>query len=108
MMTRLAFVLALLFSASWQEAEVVDVKDRGAVDLKPFNCHDITRSSIIGRVCYDDASLRLLVQRHAVYHQYCNLPKVTLDAFLTAPSMGRYFNANIAGGGGSEPYGCPT
>ena len=52
-MTRLAFILALLFSAPWQEAEIVDVKDRGAVDLKPFNCQDITRSSVISRVCYD-------------------------------------------------------
>src|SRR5437588_616129 len=28
-MTRLAFILALLFTAPWQEAEIVDVKDRG-------------------------------------------------------------------------------
>ena len=50
----------------------------------------------------------MLVQRHAVYHQYCDLPKDTLDAFLNAPSMGRYFKANIEGADGSGPYDCRT
>src|SRR6266508_3129493 len=103
-MTRLAFILALLFTAPWEEAEIAGVKDRGAVDLKPFNCQDITRSSVISRVCYDTESRRMLVQRHAVYHPYCDLPKDTLDAFLNAPSMGRYYAANIETG----PYACRT
>ena len=107
-MTRLAFILALLFTAPWEEAEIVDVKDQGAVDLKPFNCQDVTRSSIINRVCYDAESRRMLVQRHAVYHQYCDLPKDTLDAFLNAPSMGRYYSANIEAAYGNGLYGCRT
>jgi hypothetical protein len=107
-MTRLAFILALLFTAPWQAAEIVDVKDRGAVDLKPFSCQDITRSSVISRVCYDAESRRMLVQRHAVYHQYCDLPKDTRDALLNAPSMGRYYRTNIEGGDGSGPYDCRT
>ena len=107
-MTRLAFILALLFTAPWEEAEIVDVRDRGAVDLKPFNCQDITRSSVISRVCYDSESRRMLVQRHAAYQQYCDLPKDTLDAFLNAPSMGRYYRANIEAADGSEPYACRT
>jgi hypothetical protein len=107
-MTRFAFILALLFTAPWEEAEIVDVKDRGAVDLKPFNCQDITRSSVISRVCYDTESRRMLVQRHAVYHQYCDLPKDAHDAFLNAPSMGRYYRANIESAGGTGPYACRT
>ena len=30
----------------------------------------------------------------------------TLDAFLNAASMGRYYRANIEGAGGSGPYAC--
>ena len=105
-MTRLAFILALIFTANWQEAETVDVEDRGLVDLRAFDCHDVTRSSIISRVCYDTESRRMLVQRHAVYHQYCDLPKATLDPFLNAPSMGRHYRANIDGAGASGPYAC--
>jgi len=109
-MTRLAFILALLITAPWEEAEIVDVKDLGAVDLKPFNCQDVTRSSVISRVCYDTESRRMLVQRHAIYHQYCDLPKDRFDAFLKAPSMGQFFNANIraAGRDGNGPYDCRT
>ena len=105
-MTRLAFILALLFTATWQEAETVDVRGRGPVDLKTFTCQDVTRSSIIARVCYDDANQYMLIQRNGVYQQYCDLPKDTLDAFLNAASMGRYYRANIEGAGGSGPYAC--
>jgi KTSC domain len=107
--TRLAFMLALLFTAPWEEAEIVDVKDRGPVDLAPFTCQDVTRSSVISRVCYDTESRRMLIQRHAAYHQYCDVPKDTIDALLNAPSMGQYFNANIkaaAGHDGNVPYDC--
>ena len=109
-MTRLAFILALIFTANWQAAETVDVEERGPIDLRAFDCHDITRSSVISRVCYDTESRRMLVQRHAVYRQYCDLRQDTFDAFLNAPSMGRFFNANIkpADGDGSNPYGCRT
>ena len=109
-MTRLAFILALIFTANWQAAETVDVEDLSPVDLTAFDCHDITRSSVISRVCYDTESRRMLVQRHAVYRQYCDLRQDTFDAFLNAPSMGRFFNANIkpADGDGSNPYGCRT
>ena len=106
-MTRIAFILALLFTAPLDEAEIVDVRDRGAVDLKPFNCQDITRSSVVSRVCYDAESRHMLVQRHAVYRQYCDLPKHAVDAFLNAPSMGRFFTANIEGVDGSA-YVCRT
>ncbi len=105
-MTRLAFILAMLFAATWQEAETVDVKDSGPVDLKPFACQDITRSSVISRVCYDGASQRMLVQRRAVYLQYCDLPKQALDMFLNAPSMGQYFHANIDAAGDDRAYAC--
>lgn len=109
-MTRLAFILALIFTASWQEAETVEVEGHGPVDLGAFTCQDITRSSVISRACYDSESRRMLVQRLAVYHQYCDLPKRTFDAFLNAPSMGRFFNTDIrmVGGEGNGPYGCRT
>lgn len=107
-MTRIAFILALLFTAPWEEAEIVEVKGRGPVHLAPFSCQDVTRSSVISRVCYDGESRRMLVQRHAVYLQYCDVPPATRDALLNAPSMGRYFSAAVepAGLDGAGPYGC--
>ncbi|MEH2622144.1 hypothetical protein V1292_000199 [Bradyrhizobium sp. AZCC 1719] len=107
-MTRIAFILVLLFTAPWEAAEIVEVKDRGPVDLARFTCRDITRSSIISRVCYDSETRRMLLQRHAVYQQYCDVPKAAYDALLNAPSMGQYFHATVetAGREGNRPYDC--
>ena len=105
-MARIAFIIALLFAAPWEEAESVDVRYRGPVNLKSFDCQDITRSSLIERVCYDEANRHMVVRRNAVHDQYCELPKDVVVAFLNAPSMGQYFNANIAGNGKSGPYDC--
>jgi hypothetical protein len=46
-------ILLLLLSASLALAETVDVKYRGALDLAPFACTDVARSSFIRRVCFD-------------------------------------------------------
>jgi hypothetical protein len=105
-MARIGFIIALLFAAPWEEAESVDVRYRGPVNLKSFDCQDITRSSLIERVCYDEANRHMVVRRNAVHDQYCELPKDVVVAFLNAPSMGQYFNANIAGTAKSGPYDC--
>src|SRR4029079_5308110 len=105
-MARIAFIIALLFAAPLEEAESIDVRYRGPVNLKSFDCQDITRSSLIERVCYDEpnrsiprtvfierlcsdeANRYMLVRRNAVHSQYCELPKEVVVAFLNAPSMG--------------------
>jgi hypothetical protein len=107
-MTRIIFVIALLFTATWADAESVDIKYRGPVDLKPFACQDITRSSFVNRVCYDAANQYMVILLKNTYYHYCELPKSTLDAFMVADSMGRYFNANIRGTGKDGPYDCRT
>jgi hypothetical protein len=107
-MSRIAFIIALLFAAPWEEAESVEVRNFGPVNLQPFLCQDITRSSLIERVCYDEANRYMVIRHSAVYDQYCELPKSVLDTFLNAPSTGQYFKANIAATGKSGPYGCGT
>jgi hypothetical protein len=95
-----------LAGASWTDAEVIDVKNRGPVDLKPFACHDIARSSLIDRVCYDAANRSMIVQLNSVYVQHCDVPQATLDTFLNAPSMGQYYRSKIAGTGANAPTDC--
>lgn len=96
-----------LAGANWADAETVNVEQRGAVDLTPFVCQDVTRSSLINRVCYDAEGRHMLVQRYAAYQQYCDVPRDTVDAFLNAPSMGRFFKTDIDGGDGTGRYACP-
>src|SRR5437868_3699949 len=99
-------VLAHLAGATWVDAETVNVESVGAVDLARFACQDITRSSVVSRVCYDAASRRMIVQANAAWSQYCGVPEAVRDSFLNAPSMGQYYNANIKGSGTATPYQC--
>ena len=102
----LPLLLLRLAGASWADAETVNVEHRGAVDLTPFICQDITRSSLVNRVCYDTPNQTMIVQLNSVYSQYCDVPEATRDSFLNAPSMGQYYNANIKGSGAKARYEC--
>ena len=95
-----------LAGASWADAETVTVEHRGAVDLTPFVCQDITRSSIVNRVCYDATKQTMIVQAKTAYSQVCGVPAATRESFLNAPSMGQYYNANIKGSGAEARYEC--
>ncbi|MEA2881910.1 MAG: hypothetical protein QOH32_1166 [Bradyrhizobium sp.] len=106
MLRVLPILLAGLAGADWTDAEFVNVRDVGAINLAPFACQDISRSSIVNRVCYDAESRHMIVQANAAYSQYCDVPEAVRDSFLNAPSMGQYYNANIKGPGTVGPYEC--
>jgi hypothetical protein len=108
-MLRLAILItAALVGATWAEAETIDVKYYGPLDLKSFACSDITRSSFINRACYDKAKQFMVVQLNGTYYPYCEMQAATYDAFLNASSMGQYYNANIKGSGKDGPFDCRT
>jgi hypothetical protein len=89
-------------------SETVEVRDRGTIDLANFECRDINRSSLIQRVCYDSARRTLIVGIKGGYDNYCDLPQQTFESFMTAPSMGQFFNASIRGSGPDTRYDCWT
>jgi hypothetical protein len=37
----------------------------------------------------------MLINRNGTYYHYCEIDDATVTALLTAPSMGRFFNASI-------------
>jgi hypothetical protein len=89
-------------------AESVYVKYRGDVDLRPFRCSDISRSSFVNRVCYDQRNQYMLISLNGTFYHYCELSPTTFDAFMAAPSMGQFYNQNIKGWGNDGPYDCRT
>ena len=107
MIRTVATALALLI-ASPVSSETVDVKYRGTVDLKPFACTDTPRSSFIQRVCYDKGQSYMLISLKGTFYHYCELPPATFDAFVTAPSMGQFYNQKIKGSGSDGPFDCRT
>ena len=79
---------------------------RGVVDLRPFECADTPRSSLIQRVCYDKAQSYMLINLKGANYHHCELPPATFDAFMFAPSMGQFYNRNIKGSGADSPFDC--
>src|SRR5258708_4629018 len=107
-MIRAATSLIMYLLTAPVGSETIEVRDRGAIDLKTFECRDINRSSLIQRVCYDRTRRHLIVGIRGRYDDYCELPQQIFDAFMTAPSMGQFFKENIRGSGPHDRYDCRT
>jgi len=112
-------ILILLFTvlgnATFANADVVEVADIGRVDLAPYVCTDITRSTMISRACYDDARRVAVIEVRARYRQLCDMPKMTFNALLAAPSIGQFYLKHIRGeyrfacaAGGDANTGSPS
>ena len=102
-MMRAAVALVVLFFTAEVHSETVDVKYRGPIDLKTFECLDINRSSFIQRVCYDKPQSYMVINLKGTYYHYCELPPATFEALMGAPSMGQFYNQNIKGTGSDGP-----
>ncbi|WP_162569206.1 KTSC domain-containing protein [Variovorax sp. SRS16] len=101
MLLRLPYALLVgcALVCAWQSAlsETVIVKYRGPVDLAPFSCQTIARSSFISRICYDQYEQYVLVNLSDTYYHYCDVPPDVVAAWLASPSMGRFYNATVKG-----------
>ena len=86
----IVFILAFSFLAFNANAESVSVKYRGAVDLAPFKCNWINRSSLVNRLCYDEKETYVVVMLRDTYYHYCEVPKSTVAAWFSASSMGSF------------------
>jgi hypothetical protein len=95
------FLFVLLIYLAWccpSFAEDVDVKYRdNDVSLENFDCPNIKESSFVNRICYDSANLYLVVLLKSTYYHYCNIPPAMFSEWVSAPSLGRYYNGNIKG-----------
>ena len=98
MIRSVATMLAVLCTSP-VTTEKVEVRGRGEVDLAPFACTDTPRSTVVQRVCYDEAEHHLLVRVGDAYSEYCRLPAAAFNAFVVAPSMGQFFRQRIAASG---------
>jgi hypothetical protein len=93
----IAALSVLLIVPAATFAETVQVKYRGEVDLKPFQCTNVDRSSFIRRVCYDAPNQYMLISLNGTFYHYCEIDSGTVSSLLAADSMGRYYNASIKG-----------
>ncbi|MRR49348.1 MAG: KTSC domain-containing protein [Rhodocyclaceae bacterium] len=78
-------------------SETVFVKYQGQVSLDGFSCMDVNRSSFIRRVCYHDRKMTMVASLSGTYYAFCGVPGDVHQFFVSAPSMGKYFNSYIKG-----------
>ena len=105
---KLRIALSLCLFCTPALAEDVFVKYRGPVPLDTFQCEDISRSSFIQRVCYDDAQQYMIINLSGTYFHYCEIGSDTVAALMSAPSMGKFYNQVIKGSGSNGPFDCRT
>lgn len=101
-------ILAVISISGQASAETVNVKYRGPVNLVPFECETVTRSSFVNRVCYDAENFYMVIKLNQTYYHYCAIGENTVDSLKAASSMGRYYNTNIKGSGSDGPFDCRT
>ncbi|PPQ20427.1 KTSC domain-containing protein [Bradyrhizobium sp. AC87j1] len=105
MVRALALLLAQLAAAPIV-SETVETGERQPIDLATFECRDISRSTVLQRVCYDRAQHDLVVATGGSYARYCGVAAETADRLLGAPSMGQFFNQNIKREAPGSRYDC--
>ena len=105
MVRALAFLLAQLAAAPIV-SETVETGDRRPIDLATFECRDISRSTVLQRVCYDRVQHDLVVATGGFYARYCGVAAETVDGLLGAPSMGQFFNRHIRREAAGGRYDC--
>nr|WP_249797732.1 KTSC domain-containing protein [Bradyrhizobium sp. 199] len=101
----MAFLLVQLAGAPIV-SETVETGDRERIDLARFECRDISRSTVLQRVCYDHAQRDLVVATGGFYARYCGVAAETVDRLLGAPSMGKFFNRHIRRDAAGSRYDC--
>jgi hypothetical protein len=99
--------VAMVIMCRNAQAESVNVKYHGFVDLKPFSCTN-TASSFVNRVCYDKRNAYMLILLKDTWYHYCEIDAVTVASLISSGSVGRYYNANIRGTGNEGPFDCRT
>lgn len=105
-MKRVALSAALLgIMLAPSLAEQVAVKYWGDVDLAGYECAS-PESSLVHRVCYDEAAAHVVVLLGKTYYAYCRVDRDTVDAWLAAESKGRFYNQNIKNDAVNGQFAC--
>ncbi|WP_439399653.1 KTSC domain-containing protein [Bradyrhizobium sp. PMVTL-01] len=105
-MVRALVLLLTHLAAAPVVSERVEIGERDRIDLGTFECRDITRSTVLQRVCYDRARQDLVVVAGGAYDRYCRVTAETVDRLLGAPSMGQFFNRNLRRETAGSRYDC--
>lgn len=104
---RVAAATAVALALAWPaRSETIAVKYRGLVELEAYDCQDVTRSSLVHRVCYDDSKREMIIELGATYYAYCDIGADAVDELLAASSIGRHYESAIKSSSNGGLYDC--
>jgi hypothetical protein len=108
-MTRSVLVaLAIVLSSVPVTADELCPKYGSCVPADQFNCREITTSSLVTRVCYSGAKEYMVVRLKQTDYHYCAIDAQTVKDFLTASSMGLFYNERIKVNANDGKFSCQT
>jgi hypothetical protein len=91
--------IALLLAFAWSvfaRAETVCVKYGPCpLDLGPFACTDTPQSSFVRRICYHATKRFMVIKLKDTWYPYCSVDADSVKALISAPSVGRHYNARF-------------
>jgi hypothetical protein len=90
-------ILILCLQSGIALSQEVNVKYRGIVSLKPFNCYELKESSLVKDICYDKSEKYLLVNLKGTFYHYCDIPNSVVSDWLSSNSLGRFYNSSVKG-----------
>jgi hypothetical protein len=93
----LASILTLAGIGRAAQGESAKLKIGGLVDLAPFSCQSVMRSSVVKRICYDPSISYLLIKLKGVWREYCNVDPGTVSRLVGAESTWSFYNNSIRG-----------
>ncbi|MGO7836906.1 KTSC domain-containing protein [Rhizobium johnstonii] len=89
-------------------AEQLCPKYGRCIPADSFRCQIVSRSSLVTRVCYDEAKHYMIVRLKQADYHYCEVGPEIVQQFLAADSMGSFYNQNIKSGPTDGPFDCRT
>ncbi|WP_418251442.1 KTSC domain-containing protein [Granulosicoccus antarcticus] len=90
-------LVSILLTSIGAHARTVSVKYVGLVDLQAYQCEKITQSSFIRELCFDSGQNDVFVQLNNIWYRYCDMNDTMVNTWLSAHSMGRYYNRHVKG-----------
>lgn len=99
----LGFMVTSIVDAKSQE---LCPKYGSCVPESQFECHDIDRSSLVTRVCYDATEKYMIIRLKSTYYHYCRIDPATVSALLNADSMGSFYRDNIKDSATGGKFSC--
>ena len=99
-MTPLIASIVLMLASAWlpagDAAEVLLVEGLGPTSLRGFDCVAVARSAVVSSVCHDAMGERAIAVVGGRARIYCGMSRERVDAWLAAPSMGRFHAEHVA------------